>query len=203
MKFYIEDDNNLGKIFTIETQDNRLQIYYGENLDLYFVVDNENPLIITKEIYPVYKVFNSLFYNLENGLIFAEGINNLESIEDYKARLNNYKLLAQELKLYKDGVITFKSDEVRDIFLKNADDKRNELKLLKVDDKIILKVNLDLEKYPYSRSIRFRMSGSYYEPLVYLFAKLYKELEEIDIENYQIYMEEYMFLFVKHLANIR
>lgn len=216
---YKDDENYFG--IDLKREDEKvLSIIFGRNLDLYFILKNydDNPtFLIGKDNYQIYILFDELYKRLIsadiygkltddeiNHIIFLSKINN----EDYHQKLaleeERRKNYSKELKkrsvfqkLVNNGEIIWKSDEYFEeitpyIVIKKLQDAYL-LKFKKplVPDKYKMEIDLKLMD-PFSISIRFRNSGSRYEPFNLIFMQLYHQLCSIDYSFDQIHIEEYL-----------
>lgn len=198
---------------------------FGGNLDLYWSIHSETDdlsedysydfFTITKENYGIYRLFEELFYNIENINLFDidESIpfylNEDEKEEYLKSRRRNIEEEKNFYRLYNqanynelfDGdskTITWYSDET-------AHEVANILKIKKEENAF----KIEFYTQPYMReydedfhsygniSIRFRNSGSSYEPFNTLFMRMYNDMQEVDdvsAVGHQMHIEEYLFL---------
>ncbi len=204
-------------------EDNKvLRIIFGGNLDLYWSLDTNksyttyeeaikelyDTFTITKENYQIYSLFKKLLDDIKNANVYTpmcdteltEDDELIELPPTYDEILRT-KRLNEELKRREayqrinDGeAITWHSDE-------EPYDIADVLRMSEVDDCIILEFlrpELTGEKMgirsPSSISIRFRNSGSYYNPFNIAFMNMYRELQkfdpEYDREFHQIHIEE-------------
>ena len=198
---------------------------YGGNLDLYWTIrskkdSNHHSFTITKENYGVYRQFEELFNDIENINIFDDNIpfyketekekqayleNRMIEIENEKNKYryfnySNYNELFDK----ENNIITWYSDET-------AHEVSNILTIKKDNESFKLDFYIQPHKKEYDRDfnspnyipIRFRNSGSSYDPFNMLFMKMYNEMKEIDDVNdygHQIHMEEYLYNKVKKLT---
>lgn len=200
--------------------DKTLSIFFGGNLDLYFSLENfdsDPTFIIGKDNYEVYALFDELYHNIINAdiygkitteeidhIVFMSEMNNKDYHEAIKEELEKREKAISSLKerrfykvLVQGGIITWKSDEyfeeitpfVKIKKLENSyllefgkplisDEYKNEADLMLMDPRRI--------------TIRFRNSGSRYDPFNILFMKLYQGLCALDYEYHQIHIEEYL-----------
>lgn len=180
----------------------KLYLMYAGNLDLYWSISDENiaasdninriNFIITKENYRVYEQFTYLFENIKNINIFDKEIENEKDKKNYRVfNKSHYN------ELYKNEIITWYSDETNPVVA-------NYLKIKKDIDcyNICFYTQPYIDGYDYdtqhynSITVRFRNSGSRYDPFNILFMKMYKELQQIDDiydEGHQIHIEEIMY----------
>lgn len=178
-----------------------LLIRFGENLDLYFAlrssgvdVNKFNSFYITKENMIIYNLFEKLYIDIENINLFGK-------TEEDKL---GYRLfdMANYNKLYNPdtNTITWCSDET-------AFEVANYLQIAKEEEKFKLDffTKPDMGGYErdyhtkYSIPIRFRNSGSRYDPFNRCFMKFYHELQKYDPEYHQITIEEYKQNYEKKL----
>ncbi len=204
-------------------KDNKvLRIIFGGNLDLYWSLDTNkkyttyeeaikelyDTFTITKENYQIYSLFKDLLDNIKSSNIFTPICEPVLTEDDEvielpptHEELERTKRLNESLKEHGayqriiDGeAITWHSDEepyeIADV-----------LRMSEVDDCIVLEFlrpELTGEKMgirrPSTICIRFRNSGSYYDPFNIAFMRMYNELQkfdpEYDKEYHQIHIEE-------------
>lgn len=218
-QIYKDDENYYG--IDLKREDEKvLSIIFGRNLDLYFILKNYNDntsFLIGKDNYQIYALFDELYKRLIsadvygkliddeiNHIIFLSKING----EDYHQKLaeeeERRKKYQKDLKkrsiyqkLVNNGEIIWKSDEYFEEitpFMKIK--KLQNAYLLEfnrplVPDKYKMEIDLQLMD-PFSISIRFRNSGSRYEPFNMLFMELYHNLCELDFDLDQIHIAEYL-----------
>lgn len=221
MKFTKKEDE-FGKIVTLEEGDKTLSFSFGGNLDLYWKIHNKNGkenynydyFTITKENYGVYRLFEMLFYDMENMNVFDIDMNRCifmdeDEIDDYirmrqkeieeeKRRCREYNhSYYNDLYDTTNQVITWYSDET-------ANEVSNILKISKLEDSFKVEFFTQPHIYGYDEDfhtewdipIRFRNSGSSYEPFHTLFMKMYNALDEVDDfydVGHQIHIEEYLY----------
>ena len=176
--------------------DKYLAFTFGGNGDLYWSIHSKNDIdkhdhfIITKENYAIYSLFEQLFSDIENINIYDE-----EDDKD-KYRIFNY---ANYNELFDDSTktITWYSDET-------AHEVANILTIKKNYD--FFKIDFYIQPYieDYDRDfyssryipIRFRNSGSSYDPFNIIFMRMYNNMREIDDVNdvgHQMHVEEYLY----------
>lgn len=186
--------NEREKYYEFEfTKDNKhLEIFFGGNLDLYMTLGtdknlpyNENVTIdfdITKEDYEIYELFDTLYNDIINGNIYDEERLNRNIKDNYV-----YRDLVD-----KDNNITWISDDGP----REVEDKLTISKLKDTYRLTFIRNDKDLDvgfKSPYSIVVRFRNSGSWYDPFNVLFMKLFHKLQELDINYHQYHIEEYLY----------
>lgn len=200
----IKEENEFGQIIIFKEQNKLLKFWFGGNGDLYWSFhskkDNkENNFAITKENYAVYMLFEQLFSDVENINIFNENNAELdaEKIEDIKKyRLYNYSNYNE---LYDDDnkIITWYSDETSHMV-------SNIIKIKKREESFIIEFIVQPYINGYDEDfhllnyipIRFRNSGSSYEPFNMVFMRMYRNMAELDDVNdigHQILIEEYLY----------
>lgn len=201
------------------TRDKTLSIFYAGNLDLYFSLENfknDPTFIIGKDHYDIFCLFDNLYKSVIaadiNGPLSEQEINEIvfrseDFREDYHEALKEeiiyrkqYQKNLKESNAYQDlvqnRVIIWKSDDYPDEvapFLKI--EKEDNVYILKFDKPKIpneYRNEADLIlKDPRRITVRFRNSGSRYDPFNILFMKLYHRLCALDYECHQIHIEEY------------
>lgn len=218
----IKKETQFGYIILFDEEDKFIRFAFGGNGDLYWSIhnkykneDNEiksNFFIITKENYGVYKLFENLFLDIENISIFDSEYDTLfylENEEDMRVYLEEqYRLFNHsnynELFNKDNKTITWYSDET-------AHDVANILKIKKNKDSFKLEFYIQphIDGYdedfhsPNYIPIRFRNSGSSYDPFNVIFMRMYNNMRDIDDVNdygHQIHIEEYIFNKEKKLV---
>lgn len=163
----------------------------------------QDKFIITKENYFIYQLFDELIQDIEDSRIYLPTINELElefnffgeekreTSEDRCKRLNEeHKKYYRYKLLFEDGVICWHSDE--HIF-EDAD----RVKIYRLNDEIILefsrppvKKEEQIYRMPGTTGVRFRNSGSTYDPYNVIFMRMFQRLQEYNPEYHQIHIEE-------------
>ena len=204
----VKYDNEFGLIISFQESDKRLDISFGGNGDLYWTIhskntNDDNNFIITKENYEVYRLFEELFNDIENIKIFDEEEIPfyLETDEKIEYEKNKYRLFNHsnynELFDKENNTITWYSDETNH-------EVANILKIKKENETFKLEffIQPHVEEYDrdfnslYHIPIRFRNSGSSYDPFNIVFMRMYQKMKQIDDVNdygHQIHIEEYLF----------
>ena len=194
-------ENEFGMQIFLEEDNSYLTIFYGGNLDLYWSIhskkrsiDNDSKtdsIIITKENYALYSLFESLYSDIED-------INLFEDFEEDKDRYRVYNRSNYQELFDKDNkIITWYSDET-------AREVANYLRIKKEKDSFVISFYIQeyIEGYDrdfaslYDIPVRFRNSGSRYDPFNIIFMRMYERLKNIDdIHDYghQIHIEEYLY----------
>lgn len=199
----VKQESEFGMKFFLMENDKYIAFTFGGNLDLYWSIHRKTKdvssdntydyFIITKENYGIYLLFEQLFFDIENIDIFDKEI---ESSEKNKYRLykySNYNKLFDK----NNKTITWYSDET-------AHEVSNILKIKKETN--TFKIEFYTQPYidGYDRDfhslgyipIRFRNSGSSYEPFNIIFMKMYdrmKKIDDVECIGHQIHMEEYLY----------
>ena len=191
-----------------------LDISYMGNLDLYWTINskdnviNNNIFTITKENYALYELFEQLFIDIKDINIYSGEpvipfyLEDEEEISKYlEEQKEAYRKhnLANYNKLYDDvnKTITWYSDETNH-------EVANILKIKKEDECFNIEFNIQKENSIYDRDfhsehyipIRFRNSGSSYDPFNIIFMRMFNNLKEVDDVNeigHQICLDEYLY----------
>ena len=214
----IKYENEFGLIISFQELDKQLDISFGGNGDLYWTIHSKNEndnhdFIITKENYGIYRLFEELFDDIENIKIFEEDIpfyleteeGKQEYINNYKDKIekekNKYRLYNQsnynELFNKENNIITWYSDETNHEvanILKIKKEKET-FKLEFFIQSFVEEYNKDFNSL-YHIPIRFRNSGSSYDPFNVVFMKMYQGMKKIDDINdcgHQIHIEEFLY----------
>lgn len=220
----IKQKSEFGLNIFLHEEERYIGFTFGGNGDLYWSIHsrreveneeyNHDYFIITKENYAIYNLFEQLFFDIENINVFDEEDIPfyIESEEEKQEYLRSRKKENEELKmryrlfnhsnyneLYDDSsrTITWYSDEA-------AHEVANILKIKRDDD--VFKIEFYIQPYveDYDEDfhslgyipIRFRNSGSSYDPFNLIFMKMYNNMQEIDDVNdigHQIHIEEYLY----------
>ncbi len=205
----LEKKFNSGYGCIILTNDKqKLTIEYAPNLDLYFVVENANEFVITKEDYQIYELFLKLYETIISADVFNKSSfnyyineylghfdNEFISYEDY-SKMNERKLEIIKKQyhytsLVNNSEIVWKCDDY-------PHDIGPSFKI--TEDSDIIKITFDrgnTEKqdlfHPKNRTtVRIRTSGSAYNYFYAPFMMLFKELKDLEIDS-QIHIEEYLY----------
>lgn len=219
----IKKEEEKGLNIYFKTDNKCLSFVFGGNGDLYWTIHNMNIkenmeynydyFIINKENYNVYKLFEQLFFDIENINLFDE-IDipfYLETYEEKKEYLEKKKCEKEEMKkryrLYNDSnynelydknnrTITWYSDET-------AHEVSSILKIKQEEDSFKIEIFHQPHKNGYDEDlyingfipIRIRNSGSYYDPFNIIFMRMYNNMYVLDDVNdfgHQIHIEEYL-----------
>lgn len=200
----LDSANNYEYIFY---KDNlKLRIFFGGNLDLYWDIvdqsvdydncfDYENKpieFIIDKDNMEVYSLFLKLYDDVLNKKVKCDEENTDDTMEmDYSEEFKEYlhKRLDETYNLLvNDRVISWHSDET---YYETASVVNIELVGEDIKITFIKKVE-DEYSFPGEISIRFRNSGSTYDPFNVVFMNHFNSLSVIDPLYHQIHMEEYI-----------
>lgn len=213
----IKEKTAYGVSIVLKEGDTLVKFSYEGNLDLYWTIyskNKEKEFIITKENYAVYYLFETLYQDIENINLYDNDYVPiyLETEEEKQEYLEISKQQRErEKELYRSQnyahynelfnpntkTITWYSDET-------ASEVANYLKIIKEDDIFRLEFHLqqNIKGYDedfhsaYYTPIRFRNSGSRYDPFNVIFMKMYDELEKVQDSNregHQIHIEEYLY----------
>jgi len=221
MKLTKEYDT-FGMNIHLEEGNKYITFSYRGNLDLYITYHNRDgedtsprEFIITKENYSVFHLFEQLFIDIDTINIFGEDEDIPFYIEDEKEKqqyLEEERKYREEQKMryrkynaahYNDlynpktNTITWYSDET-------AHAVGNILTIKKEKEAFKLTFNIQehIDGYDddfhtaYYVPIRFRNSGSSYDPFNCIFIKMYNNMQEIDDIHdigHQIHIEEYLY----------
>ena len=221
-KYQLYKERDDGNYYDIKLSrgDKTLSIFFGGNLDLYFSLEkfgNDPTFIIGKDNYEICTLFDELYNNIVNANIYEKLtdkeinfiilMSELEE-EDYHQKIaeelkrrekyeRNLRKSTQYINLVQDGVIIWKSDEY-------FDEIAPFIKIKKQENSFILEFGKPLIPNEYKNdddlmlmdprriTVRFRNSGSRYEPFNIMFMKLYQGLCKLDYEHHQIHIEEYL-----------
>ena len=219
-------ENEHGLNIFVGDKNKYISFCFAGNLDLYWSIHrrsfqkkdmnyNHDTFTITKENSYLYNLFIDLFDDIKNINIYSEEIevpyyiNTIEDRNDYieeelrerEERKNRYKKYNSSLynDLYdeKNEIITWYSDETN---IKTA----NYVKIAKKENEFVLEFNTQPDiigydsdfKTNYNIPVRFRNSGSRYDPFNIIFMKMYNKMDQLDDildEGHQITVEEYLY----------
>ena len=208
------DENEDGKVITLEEDSKIFTMFFAGNLDLYWTFDNldedyfskNGEFYITKENYYIYSLFEKLYEDISKcEIIYGNSFEmlnittlfDLETMDSKKEEHREFiKHSSNYEELYNNGIITWISDDRDYRFLYKA-------QIIKDEDMFI--INFSREKNEdnnYSLgariiNIRFRNSGSSYDPFNVLFMNLYNGLCKYDPNDKQIHIEEYLYSLKK------
>ena len=215
----IKHENEFGLIISFQELDKQFDVSFGGNGDLYWTIhskntNDDNNFIITKENYEVYRLFEELFDDIENIMIFDEEYipSYLETEEEKQEYIKNQK---DEIEYEKNKYRLFNHSNYNELFDKEnntitwySDETNHEVaNILKIKkEKELFKLEFYIQPYieGYDRDfnslyhipIRFRNSGSSYDPFNMVFMRMYRKMQQIeDVNDYghQIHLEEYLF----------
>ena len=169
--------------FVIRTNEGAFEMLFAPNGDLYWRYLSEKSILndkqiqeltITKENYFVYELFYKLYESIKNNKVFYEKESYFEVMEN---------------KLFKNNMIEWYSDELPiDITSKLTIKKEEETFKIKFEKSKKSQDGIEL-----TYTIRFRNSGSRYEPFNISFMHMYNELKEYDPNCHQMHIEEYLY----------
>lgn len=192
MQEVVRDKNSFGyDVFTINTDTGNFEISFQNNGDLYWryihsgsILDtlDSQKIIITKENYYIYELFDELYENIKAGKVY-------NGYSYYREIINN---------LYKDGKIEWYSDE-------QPIEITSKLIIEKEED--IFKVTFQKNKIGYNEmlvtyAVRISNSGSRHRPFNISFTNMYNKLKDYDFDNHQVHIEEVIYkqkILKKHI----
>ena len=215
----IKHENKFGLIISFQEFEKQFDVSFGGNLDLYWTIRSKkendcHEFIITKENYEVYRLFEELFDDIENINIYTEPTIPfyLETEEEKQEYIKNQK---DEIEYEKKKYRVFNHSNYNELFDKEnntitwySDETNHEvaniLKIKKEKESFRLEFSIQPYKEGYDRDfnslnyipIRFRNSGSSYDPFNVIFMRMYEKMKQIDDVNdygHQIHIEEYLF----------
>ena len=203
--------NEFGLNIFLEEEDRYLAFTFGGNGDLYWSLhlkkeNSNNQFVITKENFGIYRLFEQLYEDIESINIWEEDdfpfYRDAEEQRNYQEReKERYRVFHaanyDELFNEKEKTITWYSDET-------SHSVSNIVKIKKEQDRFKIEFYIQShidgydEDFHNSRyiPIRFRNSGSSYDPFNLIFMRMYNEMKEVDDANeagHQIHIEEYLY----------
>ncbi len=169
----------------------KMNIYYGGNLDLYFMPYSENKKdtylfeINQKDNYDLYNIFNNMFNSvIEYKAIDGKVDKRFKKEEKYRKH-----------PLVKDKMITWISDEA-------PEDVASSVNIFKQGNNICLFFNQGKDQLGMTAtSVRFSTSGSRYDSFFVPFMDLYRNICATDFECHQITMDEYLLSLKERKTN--
>ena len=191
--------------FKITTENGSFDIMFGGNLDLYWYYwPEENykdwPLAktftISKENYFIYQKLDELYKNIKEQKPYQSKDENSSIVFDSSKLINDSPKSQYSYKnLFQNDIIKWYSDDAP---LEEA----SMLEIKYQEDKYIITFHQGKEDFGFpTYAIRFRNSGSRYEPYNFAFMNMYNSLSEYDPNYHQIHIEEY--LYKKKLQKIK
>ena len=191
--------------FKITTENGSFDIMFGGNLDLYWYYwPEENykdwPLAktftISKENYFIYQKLDELYKNIKEQKPYQSKDENSSIVFDSSKLINDSPKSQYSYKnLFQNDIIKWYSDDAP---LEEA----SMLEIKYQEDKYIITFHQGKEDFGFpTYAIRFRNSGSRYEPYNFAFMNMYNSLSEYDANYHQIHIEEY--LYTKKLQKLK
>ena len=170
---------------------------FGGNLDLYWYYwPEENykdwPLAktftISKENYFIYQKLDELYKNIKEQKPYQSKDENSSTAFASSKLINESPSAQYSYKnLFQNGIIKWYSDDAP---LEEA----SMLEIKYQEDKYIITFHQGKEDFGFpTYAIRFRNSGSRYEPYNLAFMNMYNSLSEYDPNYHQIHIEEYLY----------
>lgn len=226
MKVVLKDSEYKTKDIYLIDKNKTLLIMFAGTGDLHWIIKNDNCMKsekysydyfdITKENFAIYSLFDKLLEDIQNINIFDKkeidfppyvetDEEKQEYLEELELEKKKYRMFNRSYynNLYdsKTNTITWVSDET-------GYEVANFVKINKKEDAFRIEFSTQpyIEGYekeaniPGMIGIRFRNSGSRYQPFNIIFMRMFSELQKIDDVNdygHQMHMEEY--LYVKKL----
>ena len=183
--------------FKITTENGSFDIMFGGNLDLYWYYwPEENykdwPLAktftISKENYFIYQKLDELYKNIKEQKPYQSKDENSSIVFDSSKLINDSPKSQYSYKnLFQNDIIKWYSDDAP---LEEA----SMLEIKYQEDKYIITFHQGKEDFGFpTYAIRFRNSGSRYEPYNLAFMNMYNSLSEYDPNYHQIHIEEYLY----------
>lgn len=206
----------------LKREELELEIKFQGNLDLYFSISNfnNNPVfLIGKDNYKIYELFDILYNEVLNGITYYKDtqseLNRMifyvqfrgedyhqilkEKEEQNKERRKNSLRHAKNTGLVDGDSIIWKSDDfypdVAPYFKIESLENSYQVSfgVPNIERELTEEEKFFLPKIEYNLiSVRLRNSGSRYDMFNIPFMKLFNSLMEMDIEDNQIYLEEYL-----------
>ena len=183
--------------FKITTENGSFDIMFGGNLDLYWYYwPEENykdwPLAktftISKENYFIYQKLDELYKNIKEQKPYQSKDENSSTAFASSKLINDSPKSQYSYKnLFQNDIIKWYSDDAP---LEEA----SMLEIKYQEDKYIITFHQGKEDFGFpTYAIRFRNSGSRYEPYNFAFMNMYNSLSEYNPNYHQIHIEEYLY----------
>ena len=219
---WIDEKRNDGvSSFTFKRDDNTFKIIFGGNLDLYFVLNYKDDKIfyIGKDNMAIYEIFDYIYNSVIFGNIFPNDGLEVERIlfncelydEDYHEALKKYEQEQIDRKNYFQKLANTNGLVVNNEIIWKSDDFEDSIapyfKITKLENAYCIsfdipEVNKKMDLFAESElyqmkhfnniSVRLRNSGSRYNYFNMPFMIAFRRLHELDLENHQIHIEEYL-----------
>lgn len=189
-----------------EFDNKALTISFAGNLDLYWSLyekdrtNNISEVLITKENYRIYELFDDVFNRIKNCEVYKYDKDYIfersRSLKDYEEHIRFLKESRESLIKYReyDEHSLFKNEMVEWHCDDAPYDEAHVLKIIKKDeDSYLVRFEFN-EKERISRySVRFRNRGSGHHPYNLIFMEMFHKLQDYSIDEAQIHIEEYMY----------
>lgn len=220
MQVNLKDNEYGSKDIYLITENKILIIMFGGTGDLYWIIrsndckknkDYSYDFEITKENYQVYTLFEQLLDDIKNINLYDRKETDfppyIETDEEKKEYIEELKLNKKRYKKYNMSYYNDLFDEEKNIITRVSDETgfevANKVQIKKDEDTFKIKFFTQPYIEGYEREnnilglmgIRFRNSGSRYDPFNFVFMRMYLKLQQIDDVNdygHQIHMEEYL-----------
>lgn len=195
-------NTHLDEIYNYQIRDNEkmMLLSFEGNLDFYMsavsMKDHREKKIcftIDKSNYTLYSLFYELFEDITNCNVFTIDQQRLEFMEDDEERkeyIDRINRLNSDLhrfspynRLVKRNLITWKSDD-RDY------GEPDFVKIYKGEDAFYITFVRQSDFLHLGTSVRFRNSGSSYDPFNVCFMRFFNKLQDYDPDYHQIHIEE-------------
>lgn len=144
----------------------------------------------------LYSLLEDMFVDYEKCKIFKLGRVRCNTREEYQERVEQINEMNQDLRnseiykrVYSKNTITWVSDDSTSTKIEES----NTVRIIKEEDKFVFNFTYN-EKDPICcKSIRFRNSGSRFEPFNLIMMKFFNNLQEYVPEYHQIHLEEFAY----------
>ena len=219
-----KEDNRFGLRIHVTEGDKYLSFTFGGNGDLYWSIHSKDKelndskyeyFIITNENYGLYNLFNKLYDDIENINLYDNDDDMYWFINDNEEQIAYMKRKEEDRLIYKSLCREYNKSHYNDLFNKEektitwhsdevAWEVSNIVKITKLEDSFKIEFFVQDYKEGYDEDfhslyyipIRFRNSGSSYDPFNILFMNMYnnmKYLDDYNDINHQIHIEEYLY----------
>ena len=197
----VQIDNNSWHNYFFANGEDELGILFAGNGDLYFNSGfhrdiEEATFVVDKQNMFLYALLEDLFDDFEKCEIFKVGRPRFTTPEELQERIElinnmNQRLRDSELykRVYSNNTITWVSDDS----MSTDPEEANIVRVTKEEERFVFHFTYHERDLISSRSIRFRNSGSRYEPFNLIMMKFFNKLQEYVPEYHQIHLEEFAY----------
>ena len=192
-------DNSSWYNYFFKNGESELGIIFGGNGDLYFNSgfihdEEESTFVVDKQNMVLYSLLEDMFADYEECEIFKVYETSLETPEELQEKAERVSRMNKRLKesslykrVYSNNTITWVSDDSVSTELEDS----NTVKITKEEERFVFHFTYKEKDLIRSNSIRFRNSGSRFEPFNLIMMKFFNNLQEYVPEYHQVHLEEF------------